>query len=119
MLPAAARLHTPDQYRRVTRSGRRGAAPTLVVHLWRDCSGDGSGTRARAGFVVSKKIGNSVVRHRVVRRLRAVVAAHLPDLPDGTELVIRALPAAADAPSSALGADFGLALQRAGGRKRR
>jgi ribonuclease P protein component len=114
MLPTAARLHTPEQFQRVTRSGRRGAAATLVVHV-DDAADDGT----RAGFVVSKKIGNSVVRHRVVRRLRAVVRQRLTDLPAGTDLVIRALPAAADATSAALNADFGLALRRAEGRKRR
>jgi ribonuclease P protein component len=114
MLPTAARLHTPEQFQRVTRSGRRGAAATVVVHV-DDAVGDGT----RAGFVVSKKIGNSVVRHRVVRRLRAVVGARLADLPDGTDLVIRALPAAAGATSAVLSADFSLALRRAQGRKGR
>lgn len=114
MLPTAARLRTPGDFQRVTRSGRRGAATTLVVHV-----GAGADAPARAGFVVSKKVGNSVVRHRVMRRLRAIVAARLAGLPNGTELVIRALPAAADATSAVLDADFSRALRRAEGRKRR
>ena len=36
---------------------------------------------ARAGFVVGKAVGNSVVRHRVTRRLRAVVRDELHRLP--------------------------------------
>ena len=46
------------------------------------------------GFVVSKKVGNAVTRNRVKRRLR-----HLSrDLvaPFDTDVVVRALPAAAD-----------------------
>ena len=35
----------------------------------------------RAGFVVGKAVGNSVVRHRVTRRLRAVVLDQLDRLP--------------------------------------
>lgn len=115
MLPRAARLHTPDQFRRVTHSGSRGAATTMVVHVRRENRDAG----ARVGFVVSRKVGNSVVRHRVVRRLRAMVALRLSALPSGADVVVRALPAAADAPSSVLDADFGLALRRAEGRKRR
>jgi len=116
MLPTAARLRTAGDFQRVTRSGRRGAAPTLVVHVVQDGVLSGS---ARAGFVVSKKIGNSVVRHRVVRRLRAVAAQRLAEMPAGSALVVRALPPAADATSAALGADLDVALRRAEGRKRR
>jgi len=67
---------------------------------------------ARVGFVVSKAVGNSVVRHRVTRRLRALVAERLGTLPAGCALVIRALPAAAGATSSELGADLDGALRR-------
>ena len=53
---------------------------------------------ARVGFVVSKAVGNAVTRNRVKRRLRHLVAAALPTLPGGVELVVRALPAAAAQP---------------------
>jgi ribonuclease P protein component len=62
---------------------------------------------------VSKAVGNSVVRHGVVRRLRHVVAARLADLPPGSRLVVRALPASATASSAALAADLDAALRRA------
>ena len=44
------------------------------------------------GFVVSKKIGNAVVRNRVTRRLREIVRPHLETLPAGSAIVLRALP---------------------------
>lgn len=53
---------------------------------------------ARVGFVVSKAVGNAVTRNRVKRRLRHLVAAALPTLPGGVELVVRALPPAASQP---------------------
>ncbi len=56
----------------------------------------------RVGFVVSAAVGNSVVRHRTTRRLRALVRRHLADLPDGTDLVVRALPVAGSATSEQL-----------------
>jgi len=67
---------------------------------------------ARVGFVVSKAVGNSVVRHRVSRRLRHLVADRLGTLPADCALVIRALPASAAASSSELGADLDGALRR-------
>jgi ribonuclease P protein component len=67
---------------------------------------------SKVGFVVSKAVGNSVVRHRVSRRLRHVVRDRLAALPAGTSLVVRALPAAADATSDELARDFDAALRR-------
>ncbi|BBG05624.1 hypothetical protein PSA01_29040 [Pseudonocardia saturnea] len=67
----------------------------------------------RAGFVVSKAVGNSVVRHRVTRRLRHLVADRLGTLPAGTALVVRALPPAGTATSAELGADLDSALRSA------
>jgi ribonuclease P protein component len=61
---------------------------------------------------VSKAVGNSVVRHRVSRKLRHVVRDRLDRLPEGTSLVVRALPAAADASSADLANDFDAALRR-------
>lgn len=57
---------------------------------------------SRVGFVVSAAVGNSVVRHRVTRRLRAQVRPLLPLLPAGSDLVIRALPPSSKATSREL-----------------
>jgi ribonuclease P protein component len=62
--------------------------------------------------VVSKAVGNSVIRHRVTRRLRHVVRDRLGTLPDGSSLIVRALPAAAEASSAELRQDFDAALRR-------
>ena len=67
---------------------------------------------ARVGFVVSRAVGNSVVRHRVSRRLRHLLADRIGTLPARCTLVIRALPASAAASSSELGADLDGALRR-------
>jgi ribonuclease P protein component len=52
---------------------------------------------SRVGFVVSKAVGGAVVRNRVKRRLRAIMAGELATLPTGLDLVVRANPASADA----------------------
>jgi ribonuclease P protein component len=67
---------------------------------------------SKVGFVVSKAVGNSVVRHRVSRKLRHVVRDRLDALPAGTSLVVRALPAAAEASSAELADDLDSALRR-------
>lgn len=64
------------------------------------------------GFVVSRAVGNSVVRHRVTRRLRHIVRDLLSERELGN-LVVRALPAAADATSDELRRDLVKALEHA------
>lgn len=72
---------------------------------------------ARAGFVVGKSVGNSVVRHRVTRQLRAVVRAELDRLPASADLVVRARPEAATAGSAVLQRDLRSGLDRLLGRR--
>jgi ribonuclease P protein component len=43
------------------------------------------------GLIISKSVGGSVIRHRVARQIRHAVAPHMPSLPAGSLLVIRAL----------------------------
>ena len=54
-----------------------------------------TGPQSRVGFVVSKAVGGAVVRNRVKRRLRHLVAAELGDAATGLDVVVRALPGAA------------------------
>lgn len=83
-----------------------------------DVSGDAAapgGTAApgpRAGFVVGRAVGNSVVRHRVTRRLRAAVREELPRLPATADLVVRARPEAGTATSETLRRDLAAGLDR-------
>jgi ribonuclease P protein component len=70
------------------------------------------GSAPRIGFVVSKAVGNSVVRHRVSRRLRHVFRDRLGTVRPGCTLVVRALPAAALAASADLGDDVDSALRK-------
>lgn len=65
------------------------------------------------GFVVSKAVGNAVVRNRVKRRMRAIAAAHLTEIPSGALVVVRSLPAAAEADFASLESDFTSCLGRA------
>ncbi len=55
-----------------------------------------AGLPPRVGFVVSKAVGNAVVRNRTKRRLRAVIATELTGIPAGVDVVVRAQPAASE-----------------------
>jgi ribonuclease P protein component len=109
MLATAHRLRRHGEFATAIRAGQRAGRATLVVHLR---AGDGTGP-PRAGFVVSRAVGGAVVRNRVRRRLRHLVREHLSNLPTGTLLVVRALPASASAPYPRLADDLASALRTA------
>jgi ribonuclease P protein component len=106
------RLTTAAGFSSATRSGRRAGTATLVLHL--AVSETPADTAPRVGFVVGRGVGNAVVRNRVRRRLRHLLGARLEALPDGSLLVARALPAAAEASYAVLGRDVDRALGRLG-----
>lgn len=93
------------------RRGRRSAGSTLVLHL---TSADDVVAPTRVGLVVSKAVGNSVVRHRVARRLRALCADRMSSWHPGELVVVRALPASGAASSDRLGRDLDAAAARLG-----
>jgi len=90
--------------------------PRLVVHAItaEEIARLGAATpgATRVGFVVSKAVGNSVVRHRVTRRLRHLLRDRLGTVVPCCTLVVRALPPAAEAASAELGKDIDSALRR-------
>jgi ribonuclease P protein component len=115
VLPATARLRQRAEFTATVRRGRRGRSGLLAVHLDRlpDRELAEPVAPARVGFVVSRAVGPSVVRNRVLRRLRHLMAARLNHLPDGSCVVVRAFPAAAAATSAGLGEALDRALDHA------
>jgi ribonuclease P protein component len=66
----------------------------------------------RVGFVVTKKIGNAVIRNRVKRRLRAIVDTIFPEQEcAGRDYVVIARPQTLTRPHSELKEDLETALQ--------
>ena len=114
MLPAAHRVTDAASFREATRRGRRASAATMVTHLVAPEPSVPPPAAARAGFVVSKAVGDSVSRNRVKRRLRHLVRTRLSRLDDGSVLVVRALPPAAGASSVRLARDLDACLSRSG-----
>ena len=83
----------------VAKTGCRARRGAVVLAL----TGSGQG-RPRATVVAGRRVGPAVVRNRVKRRLREHVRTRLETLPEGSLLVVRALPGAADASFAELGA---------------
>ncbi|WP_454050521.1 ribonuclease P protein component [Cellulomonas sp. Marseille-Q8402] len=113
MLPAAHRMRRSADFERTVRAGVRAGRSTVVVHL---VTRTDPGPGPAVGFVVSKGVGNAVVRNRVKRRLRALTTERLAVLPADADLVVRALGPAASADYSGLGSDLDGALRTAGRR---
>ncbi len=117
MLSAAHRLRASQDFSEVLRRGTRANRGTVTVHLLPAEAGrvpsDPASHPARAGLVVSKAVGGSVVRHQVARRLRHALQEPVRTLPAGTRLVVRAAPASANASSVVLRADLASALRSA------
>ncbi|MFI1915808.1 ribonuclease P protein component [Nocardia sp. NPDC020380] len=120
MLPEHHRLHRRIDFSRTVRQGRRIGRRDLVVHLLlHDDQANGSDPAIRVGgprfgLIVSKAVGPAVVRHRVARRLRHICACFVAELPDGADIVIRALPGAADATSEELHRQLQAGLRKLG-----
>ncbi|WP_100445361.1 ribonuclease P protein component [Glycomyces xiaoerkulensis] len=122
MLPAEARIRRSRDFSVALKRGRRAARGGVVVH-WAPPSGEAQSptkpsdaegqSTARAGFVVSKAVGNAVVRNRVKRRLRHAAAELLRTWPPGTDVVVRATPKAAERDYSQLSRDLAGAVAAA------
>lgn len=67
---------------------------------------------ARFGFIVSRQVGGAVVRNTVRRRLKALCFESLDAVVPGSDVVIRALPSAANASFDELRADVSRCLAR-------
>ena len=65
---------------------------------------------------MSKAVGGAVVRNRLKRRLRALMATRLTLVPAGVDLVVRAQPPAATLESNALSTELDRLLVQALGR---
>ena len=65
-----------------------------------------AGQPPRVGFVVSKAVGNAVVRNRTKRVLRALMSARVGQLPEGVDVVIRANADIPGSPTAVLAQDL-------------
>jgi len=93
VLPARHRLRSSADFAAVFRGARgaggsRSGSRFMVVHA--NSADARAGQPPRVGLVVSKAVGNAVVRNRTKRVLRALMSARVGQVPDGVDLVIQA-----------------------------
>ena len=99
----ADRLLKSRNFTRTQKRGRRLRSKNFVISLAsRDPAEDARGSEAgvpggrRLGITVSRKVGNSVVRNRVKRRIREWFRTSRDGLDDGIDLVVIARSGAAE-----------------------
>lgn len=93
VLPKNARLTDSNEFARATKSGLRVATQNFIGYLYLN----NNENPTRAGIIVGKSVGGSVVRHLVSRKARHILTGEIYKLPAHSLLVIRALNGAAKA----------------------
>jgi ribonuclease P protein component len=101
VLAKANRITSADDYRVIVRRGAKVVGAHTVSYL----RSRESGSEARFGFIVSKKVGGAVRRNLIRRRLKAACHEALGEGAEGVDVVVRALPSAATADWPALRSD--------------
>ena len=89
MLPKINRLTSSKDFQNITKTGVRVYTDIAVIYALANPT---SQKKAQVGFIVSKLVGNSVVRHKISRQLRNIVNETLETIPGNIQIVIRALP---------------------------
>jgi ribonuclease P protein component len=84
VLPRQHRLHLSADLRRVNRRGRRFVVSEAVLTVLQIPK------TTRVGVITPGKIGNSVTRHQIARKVRAAAAVFIEKHPVGLEVVVRA-----------------------------
>jgi ribonuclease P protein component len=113
VLPARHRLRSSADFAAVFRGARgaggsRSGSHLIVVHA--NSTDARAGQPPRIGLVVSKAVGNAVVRNRTKRVLRALMSARIPQLPQGLDVVIRAKAELPGTPTATLAHDLDRSL---------
>ncbi|MFM1952597.1 MAG: hypothetical protein RJA33_1391 [Actinomycetota bacterium] len=93
MLPVSARLTSPQDFARTTKSGLRVTSEHFVgyLHINPVTNNPAVNENPRAGLIIGKGVGGSVRRHRVSRQIRHALAPQLENFPQGSLIVIRGL----------------------------
>lgn len=93
----ADRILCTRDFTRAVKSGKRGTTSSFVVVIAPRVEvavGEPHEKRTRLGVTVSKRVGNSVIRNRIKRRIREWFRHAREELPSGSDIVVIARRAA-------------------------
>ena len=85
MLPLRYRLKKRKTFNYLHQRGTRQSGAFVVVYF---CSA----SNLKIGFSASKKVGNSIVRHRAARLMREAMRPLLPKIKSHTNMIVVAKP---------------------------
>lgn len=115
MLPPANRLRSHREFTRTVRRGAKIGQRCFVLYVLQ--SDDTELVRTggpRFGLIVSKAVGNAVVRHRVSRVLRHAMSCVCNEVDFRADVVVRALPSSRNRSMNELVPQLRLALGKSG-----
>lgn len=103
------RLRKNTDFQKIYRQGRSKADQNLALIILENGLGE-----SRFGVSVSRKVGNSVVRHRIKRRLKEIWRLHENEFETGYDIIAAARRPAADADYRVLERSLLRLLERSG-----
>lgn len=77
------RLRNNEDFKKVYRKGKNYWNRNLVMYVMKNKL-----NRSRVGFTVTKKIGNSVVRNRVKRRMKEIFRENVSNIKEEYDIII-------------------------------
>ena len=83
MLPLENRITTPSEFQTVLNSGLKDYQKSIAVFVHQ------TSTPSRLGLIVSRKVGNAVMRHLLSRRTREIFKKLLLTHPVGLDIVVK------------------------------
>jgi ribonuclease P protein component len=108
-LPASRRIKTGRDFRRIRAEGRRVGEGSILLN-WLEGE---PGSVSRLGVVVSRRVGNAVVRSRARRLLREAFRTNQRNMCRPAEVVLIARPSIAQQGLTSVAADLMSAFRRA------
>lgn len=82
------RLTKNKEFKNVYKAGRRWSGPFFTMYIKKNGS-----NCTRLGVSVSKRVGNSVVRNRVKRRIKEIFRINMGKIKKGFDIVVSTKPA--------------------------
>lgn len=101
------RIKRAEDYRRIVRSGYRVTGRYTLAHAVLRTNAEKISHPPQFGFIITKAVGNAVVRNLIRRRLQGICYEQLRQGFNSADVVLRVFPQAATASYSELAAHIG------------